>query len=161
MELTANGRLSKTLTYSTSGTLMWNEIDPRIDGVSQARSGTTGSVRSTLNWQATPRDYLQLNAIYGGKQLLPQGYRKTSAVLNLGYRHKVNDRLNLLLTAQDLFDTAKAELVVKTPTLRDRIRQTGMGRVLLFGLSYNFGGQSQRQRDQGFDFQQPSADGPQ
>lgn len=162
-ELIANGRLSSTLSYNASATLMWHEIDPRIGGVSDPRSGTTGTVRANLNWQASPRDFVQLNATHSGRQLLPQGYRESGPVLNFGYRRKVNDRLSLLVTAQDVLDSARQELVFETPDLEDRVEQRGVGRIVFFGLSYNFGGVTGRRRQEpGFDFQQPSGgDAPQ
>jgi outer membrane receptor protein involved in Fe transport len=160
VELIANGRLSKTLTYNASGTLLWNEIDPRVGGFSTPRSGTTGTVRANLSWQPTPNDFFQLNGFYSGKQLLPQGYRLSGGVLNLGYRRKVNERLSLLVTGQNVLDSAKQVSVFETPTLRDRVTQTGLGRIVLFGLTYNLGTQGSRRRPEPtFDFQQ--ADTPQ
>lgn len=155
-ELVANGRLSEKLTYNASATLLRHEIDPRIGGVSDPRSITTGTARVSLSWQPTPKDFFQLNATYAGRQLLPQGYRESGAVLNLGYRRKVNARLSLLVTAQDVLDSARQEVVFESPSLRDHIEQRGPGRIVFFGISYNFGGTTGRQRqDPGFDFQQP------
>ncbi|HLL29846.1 MAG TPA: TonB-dependent receptor [Allosphingosinicella sp.] len=162
VELVANGKLSKTLTYNASGTFLWNEIDPRVGGISAPRSGTTGTVRANLSWQPTPKDFFQLNATYAGKQLLPQGYRRSGPVLNLGYRRKVGDRLSLLLTGQNVLDSAKQVVVFETPALRDRFTQHGTGRVVLLGLSYNLGGQTGRKKPEpGFDFQQGGGETPQ
>ena len=155
-ELIANGRITPKLTYNASATLMWHEIDPRIGGVSDPRSITTGTIRTNLSWQPTPNDFFQLNANYAGRQLLPQGYRESGPVLNLGYRRKVNDRLSLLVTAQDVFDSARQEVVFETPDLRDRIEQRGPGRIVFVGISYSLRGSTGRQRQEpGFDFQQP------
>jgi outer membrane receptor protein involved in Fe transport len=161
-ELIANGRLSKTLTYNASATLLWNRIDPRAGGVSMPRSGTTGTVRGNLSWQPTPKDFFQLNGFYSGKQLLPQGYRLSGGILNLGYRRNVSERMSLLVTGQDVLNTAKQTIVFETPTLRDRLTQTGTGRILLFGLTYNLGGQSGRRRPEPtFEFQQSGVETPQ
>jgi outer membrane receptor protein involved in Fe transport len=156
-ELVANGRFTDQLSYNASATLMRHEIDPRIGGIPNPQSITTGTMRANLSWQPTPRDFLQLNGTYSGRQLLPQGYRESGAVLNLGYRRKVNDRLSLILTAQDVLETARQEIVFETPDLRDRIEQRGAGRIAFFGISYNLGGTSRRQpQEPGFDFQQPA-----
>jgi outer membrane receptor protein involved in Fe transport len=161
-ELVANGRLSKTLSYNASGTLLWNEIDPRLGGASTPRSGTTGSARTNLNWQPTPKDFFQLNAMFNGKQLLPQGYRESFGMLNLGYRRKVNDKLSLLLTAQNVLDSAKQVVVFDTPTIRDRFEQRGPAQILMFGLTYTIGGQTGRQRQEpAFDFSQDPGAGAQ
>ena len=155
-ELIANGRFSDKLSYNASATLQWHEIDPRIGGVSDPSSITTGTVRANLSWQPTPKDFFQLNGTYAGRQLLPQGYRESGAMLNFGYRRKVNDRLSLMVTAQDVLDSARQEIVFETPDLRDRIEQRGVGRIVFFGISYNFGGTTGRRRQEpGFDFQPP------
>jgi outer membrane receptor protein involved in Fe transport len=76
------------------------------------------------------------------------------SILNLGYRRKVSDTLSLLVTGQNVLDTARQVTVFETPALRDRFVQTGTGRVILFGLSYTLGGQSGKRRPEpGFDFQ--------
>ncbi|HYJ30293.1 MAG TPA: TonB-dependent receptor [Allosphingosinicella sp.] len=163
VELIANGRISPKLSYNASATLQWHEIDPRIGGVSDPDSITTGTVRANLSWQPTPNDFFQLNANYSGRQLLPQGYRESGPVLNLGYRRKVNDRLSLLVTAQDVLDSARQEIVFDTPNLRDRTEQRGPGRIVFVGISYNLRGTTGRQRQEpGFEFQQPGgSDTPQ
>ncbi len=159
IELVANGKLSKTLTYNASGSFLWNEIDPRVGGFSAPRSGTTGTARANLSWQPTKRDFLQLNANYSGKQLLPQGYRRSDPILNLGYRRKVNDKLSLLLTGQNVLDSARQVTVFETPTLSDRFTQKGTGRIVLLGLVYNLGGQGGRKKPEpAFDFQQGGVD---
>jgi outer membrane receptor protein involved in Fe transport len=162
LEAIANGRFTKTLTYNASATLVRTEIDLRQAGAPAARSGTTGTVRANLSWQPTPKDFFQLNAVYAGEQLLPQGYRRSSGILNLGYRRKVNDRLSLVLTGQNVLDSARQVIFYETPTLRDRISQKGAGRTFLFGLTYNLGSQNGRRRPEpAFDFQQGAGDAPQ
>jgi outer membrane receptor protein involved in Fe transport len=162
VEAVATGRLAKTLTYNASGTFLWNEIDPKFGGFSEPRSGTTGTFRANLDWQPTPKDFFQLNGSYSGKQLLPQGYRLSSGILNLGYRRKVNDRLSLLLTAQNVLDSARQVALFETPMLRDRFEQSGLGRMFLLGLTYNLGDQGQRKRPEpAFEFQQGGVETPQ
>ncbi|HYI42339.1 MAG TPA: TonB-dependent receptor [Sphingomicrobium sp.] len=159
VEALASGKLGTRLSYNASATVMWQEIDPRLNGISDPRSGTTVNARANLNWQPTKNDFLQLNALYPGRQILPQGYRKSSAMLNLGYRRKVSEKLSLLLTAQDVLKTAKQTIVFDTPTLRNRITQTGPGRFFLFGITYNLGGTGRQRQEPQFDFQQGAGAG--
>ncbi|HEX8239383.1 MAG TPA: TonB-dependent receptor [Allosphingosinicella sp.] len=161
VEAIANGKLSKTLSYNASATLQWNEIDPRPSGISARRSGTTGTARVNLSWQPTKKDFFQLNANYSGRQLLPQGHRSSGPILNLGYRRKINDRLSLLVTGQDVLSTAKQVVTFDTPTLRDRFEQRGIGRVILVGLTWNIGDQNPKRREPQFDFQQGGGETPQ
>jgi outer membrane receptor protein involved in Fe transport len=155
VDFVANGKLSKTLSYNVSGSVLWNRIDPKAGGISAPREGTTGMFRVNLTWQPTGKDYFQLNGTLSGDQLLPQGYRSSSGILNLGYRHKFNDRVSLVMTGQNVLGSAQQVIVIETPTLRDRLTQRGPGRIVLIGISVNLGGQSTRRRQEpGFEFDQ-------
>jgi outer membrane receptor protein involved in Fe transport len=147
-----NGRIGKKLNYNLSATLQRVELDPDGLGGLGRRSDVTASGRANFTWQPTARDYFQLNGNYSGKQLLPQGYRLAGGILNLGYRRKVNDRLSLLLTGQNILDSAKQEVVIRTPILRDRLEQRVSGRIFMAALSYNFGGANRKPKEPAFDF---------
>lgn len=152
VEFLANGKLGETLSYNASGTLLWNEIDPRQPGVPSSRSGTTGSMRANITWQPTAKDYFQLNGFFSGQQLIAQGYRQSGGVLNFGYRRKIDERFSVALTGQNVLDSAKQVLVIDTPTIHDRITQRGPGRIFMLGLTWNLG--SGRRRPDTFDFDQ-------
>ncbi len=152
LELTANGRLTPKLTYSLNGNLAWNEIDGSRLGFVEKRDGTSVGGRATLNWQVTDRDFLQLNGFMHGERLTPQGYRKASGLLNLGYRRKVDDQLSFVVTVQDVLDSFKDVVVIDTPTLRDRVERGGNVRGVFLGFTWTFGGQGQKPREPAFDF---------
>lgn len=147
----ANGKFGRTLGYNLSASLFWNEIDPRQAGVSARRSGTGGSARANLTWQPTAKDYFQLTGFYFGQQLQAQGYRQGVGILNLGYRRKLNDRLSLTVTGQNLLDTNRVTSVVETATLRDRVRFRGPGPMAMLSLSYTLG-EGRRRPEQGIEF---------
>jgi outer membrane receptor protein involved in Fe transport len=150
LELVANGRLSPKLTYNVSSNVYWNEIDASSLGFTGTRSLTALSGRANLNYQATPKDFLQINAFSSGKRLTPQGHRKPFQMVNLGYRHKVSDKLSFVVTAQDVLDSFEDTVVVDTPILRDRTTRTAKVRTIFFGFTYNFGGG--KPRPEQFDF---------
>lgn len=155
VELVASGRVTKTLTYNASGSYLWNRIDPRQAGASAPRSGTTGSVRGSLSWQPTPKDFFQLSGNFTGEQLIPQGYRAPGGLLNAGYRRKLNEKISLTLTGQNILDTQRTITVIDTPLIRDRIRQKGPGAIVLAGISWTLGGPNARKRPEpAFDFDQ-------
>lgn len=153
-----NGRLSKTLNYNFSGTLQRMELDPGgLAGSFGKVSGVVGSLRGSVNFQPSPKVFIQLSGAYQGKQLLPQGYRLGGGILNFGYRRKINEQLSLLVTGQNILDSARQEIVIRAPSFRDRVKFEVRGRAVLLGLAYNFGqGNNRRRQDQGFDFD-PSA----
>jgi hypothetical protein len=76
-------------------------------------------------------------------------------MLNLGYRHKFDDSLTFVVTAQDVLGSARNRLVVETPTVRDEIVCELDMRAVFVGLTYSFGGNGKRPREAGFEFEGP------
>ena len=162
LELVANGRLGKTLSYNVSTNLSWNEIDasgislgpgPGL-GFELTRSAFAVGGRASLNWQATPKDLFQVNVQDNAKRLLPQGFIEPMVLTFLGYRHKFSDSLSGVVTVQDPFDTYRFRQTIESPALREQ--QEGRARIqaAYVGLSWTFG--AAQKRPQTFDFgQQP------
>jgi outer membrane receptor protein involved in Fe transport len=162
LELTANGRLNPKLSYNVSGTAQWNELESRIAGLPATRDGTSLSARFNLNWSPTPNDFFQINGAMNGEQLQAQGVRKASGMLNLGYRRKVSEQLSFVVTAQNVLDSFKEEVVLDTPTLRERSERNFMPPALFVGFTWSFGDVSnnnRRQREPGFEFEQAAPQG--
>lgn len=158
LELVANGRLPGKVSYNVSGNLLWSEIDASGLGFGAGKRETyTAFGRASLNWQASDRDFLQLQGFVNGKVLLTQGYRQPSAVVNFGYRHKFSDKLSVVMTAQDLFATARFRSVIDTPAYKERVRGQPLNRAAFVGFTYAFGGG--RPRDN-FDFGGGGGAGP-
>ena len=158
LELVANGRLAKSLTYNLSANLAWTQIDPQPLGSPVQRSAYSVGGRGNLTWQATADDLLQLNGFLNGEQLTAQGHIEPMGGLNLGYRHKFNDRIAFILTVQDIFSTFRLRQVIDTPTLKSRLNSDFDSRQFQAGFTYTFGGG--RARDPGFEFQQGGAAPP-
>ncbi|MDR7116287.1 TonB-dependent receptor domain-containing protein [Caulobacter sp. BE254] len=150
LELVANGKLTPKLSYNVSGNAFWNEIQSTTPGVAGTREGTTLTGRASLSWQATPKDFLQLNGFTSGKRLTPQGYREPLSMLNLGYRRKVSDKLNFVVTANDVLKSFKDDSVLDTPVLRQRVERRVAVRAVFFGFTYALGGG--KARPEQFDF---------
>ncbi|WP_421739057.1 TonB-dependent receptor domain-containing protein [Caulobacter sp.] len=150
LELVANGRLTPKITYNLSSNIFHNEITATNLGFSGKRSDTMVSGRANVNWQATPKDFFQVNAFTTGRRLTPQGYREPIQMVNLGYRRKVNDKLSFVVTAQDVLKGFEDTVVINTPALRDTTTRTANVRAVFFGFSYSFGGG--KPRPEQFDF---------
>jgi outer membrane receptor for ferrienterochelin and colicin len=159
VELVANGRLTKTLTYNASTNLYWNEIDAsRVPlgpglGFGTRRSAFTQGGRASLNWQATGKDLFQVNVQMNAKRLLPQGFQDPMTLVFLGYRHKFSDALSFVVTVQDPTDMYRQNIVLDTPVLHRRVKDRGRIQAAFFGLTYSFG--AAQKRPQTFDFGQP------
>jgi hypothetical protein len=116
-----------------------------------SRSGTSIGGRGNLNWQVTPKDLLQVNAFVMGERLVAQGRVLPTGMLNLGYRHKFDDKLSLVFTAQDVLGTFRMKSEYDTPELRERSERRMSPRGAFIGLTYTFGDKPKRQKDN-FDY---------
>jgi len=75
--------------------------------------------------------------------------------VDLGYRHKLTDKLSIMMTVQDLLGSFRAFQAIDTPVLRERTRTDFDTRAVRVGLTWTFGGG--KQRDPGFEFQNAAA----
>jgi outer membrane receptor protein involved in Fe transport len=140
LELTANGKLTSTLTYNANTTLSWAQISAANLGIAGDRSAVGVSGRVNLNWQARPDDLLQLNLAAQGKQLVAQGVVKPNWTLNMGWRHKVGGRVTATVSVQDLLNTSRFVRTFDTPTIHEDFRLKPVSRAILLRLDYRFGG---------------------
>jgi outer membrane receptor protein involved in Fe transport len=155
LELITTGQFTPKLTYNVSADLYWSAFGPTPFGGPQTRSATTVFGRATVNWQITKDDFVQIGAFENGERLTAQGFAKPAGAVNLGYRHKIDDDLSLLVTVQDLFKTLHDSQVIDTPTLKTGSRREADSRVFIIGVSRSFGGR--RGRDPAFEFKQGGA----
>lgn len=139
LEFVANRALTSTLSLNLTGTALWNEIDASSLGFGSNRSGYAFSGRASVDWQITPNDLLQINAVANGKTLMPQGYTEPMYTMNLGYRRKIDDRWFLTVTANDVFDSMDYRMVTDSPTVNGTYVRRGSQRGLFVGLRYRFG----------------------
>jgi outer membrane receptor protein involved in Fe transport len=152
LEVVANGALIPSLRYNASVNVFRQKIDAAgIPGATD-RSGTQVSGRVNLNWQPTPKDFLQIAAQWNGEALLAQGTRDAGGMVNLGYRHKLNDTLAFQATVRDVFNQFGDVTTYDTPTFRERTERQFAGRSAYVGLTWTFGGGPRRQQQEQFDF---------
>jgi outer membrane receptor protein involved in Fe transport len=159
LELVANGRFTKDLTFSLSGNLFWNELDAQALGFAGKRSAVSAFGRASLSWQATEVDFVQVSTFLNGKRLTPQGYYAPSTGTDLGWRHKLDDRVSFVLTARDILGTYRDKQIIDTPGLRSTFRRDPDSRALMVGFTWTLG--AGKARDPGFDFQNSGAPSPQ
>lgn len=150
VELTASGRLHPTLRYNASVNAFRQEIDAAGIPGGRDREGEMLTGRLSLNWQPTPKDFVQVSGFWQGDQLLAQGTRESGGMLNLGYRRKLNDAWSMQFTARDVLNSFGGATTYDTPLFRDRVDQDLKLRAFYLGLTWSFGG-PRRQPEQ-FDF---------
>ena len=153
IELTANGKFTKSLSYNASVTPYWAAVDSGEAQFGGRRTVVTANGRGSLNWQAGADDLLQLNANGRGRIITAQGFLPPVWTLNLGWRHKLTDRTSLTFTAQDVLATNRFERQFDTPVLHDRFFVEPVSRAFLLRFDYRFGGAARPQQP---DFQYDS-----
>lgn len=86
-----------------------------------------------------PPDLLQVDAIYRGKRLTAQGYRLSSFVTDLGFRHDLRNRMAVTVAVSDLFDSRKDRIVPAASNLHESVVRRNGGRRMSIALTVPFG----------------------
>ena len=153
LELLANGKLLPTLSFNASTNLFWKEISAEGLGVAGTRSAVGVSGRANLDWQVRKQDLVQFNLIATGQRLQAQGSELPVWTVNLGWRHKFDERTTLTLTAQDILASNRYAQRLDTAQLMERYDYTPVTRVLSLRLDYRFGGGGKPAREPGFEYE--------
>jgi outer membrane receptor protein involved in Fe transport len=151
LEVVASGKVWRTFSYSATVTGAWTQLDSLGPTFAPPRSLFSASGHGTLTWQPTAADLVQLNGFVNGRRLTPQGVAEPAAGFDLGYRRRLGDKLFLLVTLQDIFNSFRIAQRNHTPILTERSKTDFDVRQARIGLTWTFGGG--RQRDPGFEFQ--------
>ena len=142
LEFTGNGKISSNLSFNLSGNLYYNEISAASTGLTTVRSAGSYSLKSSFDYKLTPDDLLQISGNYNGRRLTAQGYRLSSGLLNLGYRHKLSDDLSIVATLSDVLNSQYGNSVTNVPAFHDVNKQHSMGRTGYIGVTWTFGGKA-------------------
>lgn len=155
VEGVASGKLSAQVTYNANLSVAYNKIElGNLNRGDQDRMIVSG--RGSIDWQATSRDLLQVNALRRGERLLAQGYSEAVWILNLGWRRTINDRASLVLTAQDVLNRNRYSKIYNAPGLRGGSLTEGVTRAVVLRLDYRFGGGPKRNPDLIYDNAPPA-----
>lgn len=158
LELTANGKLTPKLGYSVNANLFRKEIKATSFGAPAARSADNLVGRVNLDWQATPKDLLQINAGAQGRQMFVQGTIAPIYTVNLGWRRKITDTVTLTASVQDLFDDNRQHRRLASPTLDNDAMYRPVSRAVSLRLDYRFGGKAKTPTPEpGFDYGAPAS----
>ncbi|WP_230483068.1 TonB-dependent receptor domain-containing protein [Sphingomonas sp. Leaf21] len=141
-EVVLSGPVGKAIRYSLTGNIRSDRIT-RDDPSATYRTALIGwSLQASLDWDATPRDALHVDADRQGPELLPMGVRTGTGGVNLVWRHKVGPRWTATLTARRLVQDARIHTTIVTPLAIDVTERTTDTRALLIGLTYGFKGKA-------------------
>jgi len=97
------------------------------------------------------RDRVQLGFNYRGKRLTAQGYVMPFNVVNVGYRHQIDEQCTLVATLSDAFNTQRQRRIYETPTFNGSYARHQLGQVAYIGLAFSFGG-TRKAKDTEFNY---------
>jgi outer membrane receptor protein involved in Fe transport len=158
LELAANAPIAPHLTFNLSTDLFWRQIAVPLNAFERPSSGEEVLVRPKLNWDLTPKDFLQLTLYLHSRAATLQGYTGPIFYTAGGFRHKFNDRLSLDVTVIDPFDTVRVRNVIETPDLTETDNLDLHQRSLSIGLTLALGPHP-RPTPRDFDLGAPPAPG--
>jgi outer membrane receptor protein involved in Fe transport len=149
LEVVLSGGINEILSAHASANVFFNQIDASNLGYSQDKSTTSWSGAMTLNVNATKTSMVQMNANYNSRRLTPQGENLPTYVVNLGIRQELfENKVTMVLTVADLFNTLKRTTEVNTSFLNQTLVNARDARIVYFGFTYYFGTQRKKSKEE-------------
>ncbi len=140
LELVVSGSVANLFSTQVSLNGFYNQIEASNLGYNVKSSAWSWSGTFSFNFNITKTTMFQLNSNYRSLRLTPQGKSDPSYSVNLGMRQDLfNERVSLILTVSDIFNSMKFKNTLDTPGLYDNSVRARDGRIAFFGVTYHFG----------------------
>ena len=136
LELVAAGHIVSGLDATLSGNVYYNEIDASNLGFDGRKSTFSYEAKAALNWRVSARNRAQINVEANGKALTPQGYKRGSVEVDLGYRFQIRPNFAVLATASDVFASRRDDVVLDSLTITSSDKLRPQGRIVFVGVSW-------------------------
>ena len=149
-EAVVSQRLTKTLTLKLTADAFWSQLSDADPSLAAYRTGVVVNGHGSLNWDVTPKDFLQIGVYANGRQVTAQGATDGYVYLDLGYRHKFTDRLAVEVLALDPTNSYRMNSTLAAPGVSQTSRVNFSVRAVSVGFTYALGGASKGGKD--FDF---------
>ena len=94
-----------------------------------------------------------MNSNFRSVRLTPQGEYRSSYVVNMGLRQDLFDeKVSLIFTVSDLFNTQKRKMELNTPMLKQFISNERDSGIMYFGITYHFGSSEKKAKEKQIQF---------
>ena len=124
------------LDATLSGNAYYKEIDASNLSFGGKRSTISYEGKAALDWRVSTRNRAQVNVEANGKELTPQGYKRGSVAVDVGYRFQVRPNFAVLVTASDVFASRRDEVVLDTAAITSSDTVRPPGRIVWVGVSW-------------------------
>jgi len=146
LELILSTSIGKLATINLSSNTFYNTIDASALGYSSSKSTVSLLLSGSVGVNLSKSTVWQINSIYTGKQLTPQGERLPSFVLNTGFKQEVfRKKAAIILTVSDVFNSLTSKSIIDTPDLQRQENRKRTARIIYCGFTYNFGSSGKKQ----------------
>jgi outer membrane receptor protein involved in Fe transport len=139
LDLSLDMHPSPKIEISLNSTIFHTRQTAPVDGVNVRRSLSSANSKATLTLNPTAADMVQFQVMDFGKSLMADGYSQSAPFVNLSYSHKLNAKLKLVITDNDLFHSQRYQQRIQTAQYRDNTNFKMPGRVFYIGLDYKLG----------------------
>jgi outer membrane receptor protein involved in Fe transport len=141
VEYASSGAWGEKWKYSLSGNAYYAELEAADISGPLRQSGVSGSAQFSLDYEPTAHDSLHLDGNIQGDSLTAQGHRTGTSTVNLSWRRKLPPRLNLTISASDIYNGGNVRTITRTASVHDISNSRFGGRTFFVGINYRFGGQ--------------------
>lgn len=148
LELVLSSNYGNLLSANLSANAFYEQIDASNIGFGNNKSTISWSGNFSCNINITTSTMIQLNSSFRSERLTPQGNQKPSYVVNFGMRQDLlDDKLSLILTLSDIFNSLKRESTIDTSWLIQNSISSRSGRIIYLGATYRFGSISKKSKE--------------
>ncbi len=154
VEFVLSSNVGNFLSANLSANAYYEQIDASNIGFGSKKSTVTWSGNLSCNVNFTNSTMMQVNSNFRSSRLTPQGNQKPSFVVNLGMRQDLlDDKLSLILTVSDLFNSLKRETIIDTYWLAQNSIGSRSGRIIYLGATYRFGNVGKKSKDKAIQYE--------
>ncbi|WP_157138986.1 TonB-dependent receptor [Asticcacaulis biprosthecium] len=139
-EMTLRGTMGERITYSVNANLFYAEVPFEGEGGGAVLRGrTNGSGNALVEYRAGTGDRFQLNLTGFSRTQTFQGYSDGFYRADLSYTRQLKDRLSLVVSLNDAFNSSGYASVIDTQALRLVMKTRPDNRAFKLALAWKLG----------------------
>ncbi len=153
LDFSGTAQIAKIISLNFSASGFYSQIDASNIGYSSAKSTFSWNAKLNASVSITKTTLFQVNGQYRSEVLTPQGFRRPTWVVNLGFRQDFwKKKLSLIVTVSDLLNSQAMKNSISTPTLVQETLRRRDARVIYGGVVFNFGTNGKKHKETKFEF---------
>ncbi len=153
LDFSGTAQIAKIINLNFGLSGYYSQIDASNIGYSSAKSTFSWNAKLNGSISITKSTMFQVNGQYRSEVLTPQGFRKPTWVINLGFRQDFwKKKLSLIATVSDLFDSQSMKTSINTASMIQNSTRRRDARVIYGGVIFNFGTNGKKAKEAKFEF---------